>query len=459
MKDKLSFSTRVAYGCGDVACRIVYSMVGTLLTLFYTDYIGIPAAAIAAIMLVSRLFDGVSDFIMGFIVERTHSKYGQSRPWVLWMALPFAVSGVLLFTVPHTSLNLQLIYIFITYNVCTTVIYTALNLPYGSLSAMMTRDSHERDVLSIFRMGMAPVGSILIVSVTLPLVKALGDNQFGWIIAMSIYCAIAFILLIICFAKCKETVVIPAREKAAQEHKEHTPMGKSIKALFSNRYFWICVIAWLCMSSYMTAIGTILPYYCKYILGNDTTLYSTLYVLETVIYIIIAFVCVPLVKKFGKRNLILYGAILALAAQIVFAFNSHSIMILYITTIIRGIGIGPLFALVFGLIGDAVEYGQYKTHLRQECLVFSAGSLGSKVGVGIFSAAITGLLSYSGYVSSTTGGVVQSQTTLNMISNLYKYTPMILFTILIIIMAIYQLDKIYPDIMKELEEREARGEL
>ena len=148
----LGFITRVAYGCGDTACNVVYGMVGTILTLFYTDYIGIPAAAIAVIMLISRVFDGVSDFIMGFIVERTHTKWGQSRPWVLWMAVPYAISGVLMFAVPHTAQNLQFIYIFITYNLCTTVIYTALNLPYGSLSAMMTRSSHERDMLTVFRM-------------------------------------------------------------------------------------------------------------------------------------------------------------------------------------------------------------------------------------------------------------------------------------------------------------------
>lgn len=451
----LGFITRVAYGCGDTACNVVYGMIGTILTLFYTDYIGIPAASIALIMLVSRIFDGVSDFIMGFLVERTHSKWGQSRPWVLWMSLPYAISGVLLFTVPHTSQNLQLIYIFVTYNLCTTVIYTALNLPYGSLSAMMTRSSHERDMLSVFRMGMAPFGRILVVSSTIPLVKMLGDDQRGWIIAMAIWCFLAILLLIFCFARCKETVVIPAREN----NQEKTPVLKSIKAIVTNPYFWACLIVWMCMTSYTTVIGTVLPYYCKYILGNDTTMYSTLYIAETAVTIACTFGCAALVKRFGKRNLILTGIALAMASQIVFWMASDSFAVLLITTIIRGIGVSPLFALLFGMVGDAIEYGQWKTHLRQEGLMFSAGSVGNKIGIGIVGAVVTGLLDFSGYVSSTTGGAAQPESALEMIKALYIFAPMVLFAGVIITMLLYKLDKQYPAIMEELKEREERGEL
>ena len=121
----LSWKTRVSYGLGDTACNVVYGMIGSLLTIFYTDYVGISAAAIGVIMLISRIFDGCSDVIMGFVVNKTHSKYGQSRPWILWMAIPYAVSAVLLFTVPHTATNIQLIYIFVTYNFTATVCYTA----------------------------------------------------------------------------------------------------------------------------------------------------------------------------------------------------------------------------------------------------------------------------------------------------------------------------------------------
>ena len=200
---------RIFHG-GDVACNVVYGVIATLLTLFYTDYAGVSVATVGLVMLISRFFDGGSDVVMGFIVDRTHSKWGQSRPWILWMSLPYALSAILLFSVPHTNATIQFLYIFVTYNFCTTVCYTAINLPYGSLSAMMTRDSKERDLLSVFRMGMSPMGRIIAVTCTMPLIKLFGDDQAAWIKVMSIWAAIAFLLLITCFVKCEETVHIAA---------------------------------------------------------------------------------------------------------------------------------------------------------------------------------------------------------------------------------------------------------
>ena len=153
--DKLTWTTRIDYGGGDTACNVVFGMIGTVLTLFYTDYVGISIATVGLVMLISRLFDGVSDVIMGLMVERTNSRWGKSRPWLLWMSVPYAVSAILLFTVPQTTGTLQFLYLLVAYNFCTTVCYTAINLPYGSLSAMMTRPSWERDMLSITRISMS----------------------------------------------------------------------------------------------------------------------------------------------------------------------------------------------------------------------------------------------------------------------------------------------------------------
>ena len=175
---KLSWLTRIAYGLGDTAQNIVWGAM-SILTFFYTDYAGIDPAMVGLVFLISRCFDGFSDVIMGFIVERTNSKWGKSRPWILWTSVPFALSIVLIYTVPQGSSALQFAYLFVTYNFCTTVCYTALNLPYGSLSAMMTRISKERDMLSITRMTLSPLGKILSVSATLPLVKMFGDNQMA----------------------------------------------------------------------------------------------------------------------------------------------------------------------------------------------------------------------------------------------------------------------------------------
>lgn len=415
--EKIKWSTRVAYGCGDTACNIVFGMISTLLTLFYTDYVGINAATIGLIMLISRMFDGVSDAVMGLIVERTKSKWGKSRPWILWMSVPFAVSAVLLFAVPHTTAMVQAIYIFVTYNLINTVCYTAINLPYSSLSAMMTRISSERDMLSVVRMGLSPFGRILAVTCTMPVVKLFGNDQAAWIKTMAIWASIALILLLICFWKCEEKVVIEAKEK-----QEKIPLKRSLKALVTNQYFGAVVILWTMQNGIYCVTGTILPYYCKYIFHNDTWMYSALYLTETLIIVAATFFSPILLRKYGKRNMSLAGACLVLAGQLIFCLNPTNFGFMVFSCVIRGIGLAPLNSIVFGFLGDVVEYGQWKTHLRQESLIFAGSSVGMKVGAGLTSAVITGLLFFAGYISSTSGAVEQPGSAIQMIINISFHT-------------------------------------
>lgn len=451
---KLSMGIKLSYASGDVACNVVFGMVGTLLTLFYTDYVGINPATVGMVMLLSRLFDGVSDLIMGVIVERTNSKWGKSRPWILWMSVPFALSAVLLFTVPNTTGVLQFVYLFVTYNFCTTVCYTAINLPYGSLSAMMTRVSSERDMLSVVRMGLSPIGKIIAATCTLPIVKLFGDDQAAWIKTMSIWAVLALILLLVCFFRCEETVKIEAKQKAPK-----VPLGKSFSALFKNQYFWAVLVLWMVQSVSFGISGTILPYYCKYIFGNDTWMYSALFLTETLTLVAGIFACTPLIKKFGKRNIALAGSLIALAGQLIFFFNPYSFVWMVMSCLTRAIGLAPLNAVVFGMVGDVVEFGQWKTHIRQESLVFAGGSIGTKVGAGLASATMTGLLSAAGYISTSAGSAAQPDSALNMIVNIYKFGPVLIALVAFITLALYKLDKAYPSIMKELIERESRGEL
>ncbi|WP_295712706.1 MFS transporter [uncultured Mitsuokella sp.] len=449
----LSWLTRIAYGLGDTAQNVVWGAMG-ILTFFYTDYAGIDPAMVGLVMLISRCFDGFSDVIMGFIVERTNSKWGKSRPWILWMSVPFAISIVLIYTVPHGSSAMQFAYLFVTYNLCTTVCYTALNLPYGSLSAMMTRSSKERDMLSITRMCLSPWGRILSVSATLPLVKMFGDNQMAWVEVMSVWAVVALFLLLFCFSKCKETVVIEAREKVAK-----VPVGKALKCLAVNKYFWAGMIIWMMQNVIFTITGTILPYYCKYIFMNDS-LYSGLYLLETLVTIFVMAVFSPrLLKRFGKRNMSLAGVIVCFVGHAIFLLNPMDFNWVVFSCVIRGIGFAPVQSVIFGFLGDAVEYGQWKTHIRQEGLIFSGGSVGTKVGSGLTSAALTGLLSYVGYVATSSGAVAQSQDVINMIVSIYEWGPMFVWAVLILVLAFYKLDKVYPQIMRDLVAREAKGEL
>ena len=231
----LGWGTRISYGLGDTACNIVFGMITALLTLFYTDYCGIPVVTVGLVMLISRIFDGSSDVIIGIIVSKTKSKWGKARPWILWMSVPYVLCAVAMFCVPHSSsTTVQFWYIFVTYNLCTTVCYTAINVPYGTLSTMMTRSSHERDLLSVVRMSLSPIGKIIAVTFTMPVVKLFGNDQAAWIKTMSIWCAIALALLVICFVRCKETVNF----EAAQQEQPKVPASRAIKALLGNPYFW-----------------------------------------------------------------------------------------------------------------------------------------------------------------------------------------------------------------------------
>ena len=450
---RLPWMTRIAYGLGDTAQNVVWGAMG-ILTFFYTDYAGIDPAMVGMVMLLSRCFDGVSDVIMGFIVEKTNSKWGKSRPWILWMSVPFAVSIVLIYTVPQGSSAMQFAYLFVTYNLCTTVCYTALNLPYGSLSAMMTRASKERDMLSITRMCLSPWGRILSVSATLPLVKVFGDTQMAWVEVMSIWAVVGLVLLVFCFSRCKETVVIEARAKAAK-----IPVGKALKALAVNPYFWVGMTIWMMQNVIFTITGTILPYYCKYIFADDT-IYGSLYLLETLVTIFVMAVFSPrLLRRFGKRNMSLGGVLMCFIGHVIFLLNPTDFGWVVFSCVVRGIGFAPIQSVIFGFIGDAVEYGQWKTRLRQEGLIFSGGSVGTKVGSGLTSALLTGLLSYAGYVSSSAGSVMQSQQVIDMIVSIYMWGPIFVWIVLIVVLYFYELDQKYPEIMRDLVAREARGEM
>lgn len=316
---------------------------------------------------------------------------------------------------------------------------------------MMTRSSGERDMLSIVRMGMSPFGRILAVTCTLPLVKVFGDDQAAWIKTMTLWAIVAMILLVICFKNCEEKVVVKQ-----EQIKVNT--GKTFKALFSNQYFWACLMLWMMQNVIYTVTGTILPYYCKYVFHNDT-LYSSLYLIETLVLVGVTFLSPALVKKFGKRNMSLIGVTFALVGHLAFFLNPSSFAWTLASCVIRGIGLAPLNSIIFGFLGDAVDFGHWKSGIRQESLVFAAGSVGAKVGGGLTSAIMTSLLSMAGYVSATNGSQAQPQSAINMIIDLYKFGPMLVWIIIIIVLCFYKLDKQYPQIMKELNEREFKKEM
>ena len=359
-----------------------------------------------------------------------------------------------MFCVPQSSATVQFWYIFVTYNLCTTVCYTAINVPYGTLSTLMTRSSHERDLLSVVRMALSPIGKIIAVTFTLPVVKLFGNDQSAWIKTMSIWCAIALVLLLICFLRCKETVSFETQRKAQPK----VSAGRTLKALLGNPYFWATLVLWTVTCVHTTIIGTDLPYYCKYVLGNDE-MYSIVYTAEIIALIVGALFCPMLLKKWNKRDLSLVGCLVVVVAHALILLHPMSFSWILALTIIRSLGQAPLTCLVFGMMGDVVEYGQWKSHLRQESLIFGGGSLGFKIGTGITSAIMTVMLESAGFLSSVTGGAAQPDSAKQMISTIFQFGPILVWIVAIVVLLFYRLDKLYPTIMRDLHEREERGEM
>ena len=204
---------RFSYGCGDFGCNIIYTAMSAFLLFYYTDYAGVSAFAVGSIMMVSRFFDGISDIIMGVIVDRTKSRFGKARPWLLRMCIPFAISGILLFSVPVSwSSAPKLVYVFITYNLVSTVIYTAINVPYSALNALMTQDPYERSVLSIFRNLLATAGTLTINTFTLPLVEYFGNTPSAWTKTFMVFGFLSVAAFLINFLGTRERVKPAARE-------------------------------------------------------------------------------------------------------------------------------------------------------------------------------------------------------------------------------------------------------
>ncbi len=392
-KTKISFWERFSYGCGDLGCNIIYSAMSAFLLFYYTDYVHVSAATIGTIMLLSRVFDGVTDLIMGVIVDRTKSRFGKCRPWILRMAIPFALAGILLFSVPsglgETS---KLVYIFITYNLVSSVVYTAINVPYATLNALITQNQYERSVLSIFRMILATTGTLLITNLTLPLVQFFGDNLSAWTKTFAVFGILAVIVFMI-------TV--------------------TLVFIFIN----------------YSLNGGAAVYYAKNILHNENMV-GTMNLVANLVQIGVMFFTAFLIKKIGKRNMLIIGAVVYGIGFAMFGFVGTNMAGIITACVLNGIGNAGISSCMFAIVSDTIEYGEWKTGYRTEGLINSASSFGFKVGNGLGSAIL-------GWVIGAAGASAGSEIT-------FIWIPAILCVAQVVVMLFYKLDKEYDGIVKEL---------
>lgn len=449
-KSKLTLSKvieRFSYGCGDFGCNIIYTAMSAFLMLYYTDYADVNALAVGTIMMVSRIFDGVSDIIMGVIVDRTKSRFGKARPWLLRMCIPFAVSGILLFSVPVTWASTpKLVYVFITYNLVSTIIYTAINVPYSALNALMTQDPYERSVLSIFRNLLATTGTLIINIGTLPLVEYFGDNASAWTKTFCVFGLLAIIAFLINFFGTKERV----KPAGAEERTiEDVPFVTGIKALFKNKY-WIMMTGMLALFFLMYSVnGGATVFYAKDILG-DRGLVGTINGIFNIVQIVGMFFIAMLVKKYGKRNVFALGLVLDIVGMLLLNFSGGEMGLIVVSSIIRGLGNACGGATMWAMVSDTIDYGEWKTGVRTEGLVNSACSFGYKIGNGIGSALLGLILEIGGYVGEA---ATQTASALTSIRICFVWIPIGVYVAGLIIMKFYHLDKEFAGIIHDLKKR------
>lgn len=441
-------SERLAYGFGDFGCNIIYTAMSAFLLFYYTDYAGVSTFAVGTIMMVSRLFDGVSDIIMGVIVDRTKSKYGKARPWILRMCIPFAISGVLLFSVPISWAETpKLIYVFITYNLVSTVVYTAINVPYSALNALMTQNPYERSVLSIFRNLLATAGTLTINIFTLPLVEFFGNNALAWTKTFFIFGIVAIIAFLYTFWGTSERVKSVAQLQSTENN--DVPVLVGIKALFKNKY-WIMMTGMLALFFLMYAInGGSTVYYAKDILG-DKNLVGTINGIFNIVQICGMFFIAMMIKKFGKRNIFALGLVLDIIGMLILNYSNGVMSLIIISSVIRGLGNACGGATMWAMVSDTIDYGEWKTGYRTEGLVNSACSFGWKIGNGIGSALLGLILEAGGYVGTA---ITQTETALFSIEICFIWIPIAIYVIGLVIMSFYHLDKEFPAIIRDLNNR------
>lgn len=444
MNHNVSLREKLSYGLGDAGCNFVWTVTGSFLTLYYTDRVGMSAGIIGTIMLLTRILDGFSDIGMGFVIDRTNTKWGKTRPWIFVTAPLMAIGMILLFHVPLSfSYNGKIAYISLTYILLAVFIYTACNLAYSTLLSFITPDQKERTSLSTIRFICTMVATLVISYQTMNLV-----NRFGWGGMSVIFGIVCMLLLLITFFGTKERNI----EKMS-EAKENVKFKEGIKLLFKNKYFIYAALLFVINYAAIGSAMGISIYYAKDVLGN-IGIFGTLMLAGLLPVLLGLFLFPWFANKFGKWKCLVAGYILQMLGYLMIFLMPTNITVVLIGLAIKGIGGIPHTAGMFAYIADVADYSEWKTGVRIDGLIYSAVSFGMKVGAGLGGAIVGWGLSLGKYDPTVQ---VQSSSALEAIKALYTYVPFALIAIGMIILLMANMDKIYPTIIKDLEERRAKN--
>jgi GPH family glycoside/pentoside/hexuronide:cation symporter len=452
----IKLKEKIGYGFGDAASSMYWKIFTFYLAIFYTDVFGIPAAAAGTMFLVTRIWDTANDPIMGIIGDRTNTRWGKFRPYLLWIAAPFAIIGVLLFTTPDLSVNGKIVYAYITYTLM-MMAYTAINVPYASLLGVMTAKSDERTSFASYRMVFAFGGSLLVVAIFQPTVDFFNNivnvgAEVSYQLTMVVIGVIAIGFFLMTFSWTRERIKPPRNQESS--------LKEDFKNLLGNIPWFVILGAGVMTLIFNSVRDGVAMYYFKYYVVDETAIslfsatfaYSTLYLfLGQATNMLGVIMAKPVSARIGKRKTFMYAMFMAAALSVVFYFcDRENYFFIYLLQALISFCAGIIFPLMWSMYADAADYSQYKTGRRATGLVFSASSMSQKLGWTLGGSITLWLLAFFGFEAN----VAQTPETIQGIKYMMSFVPGVAALVSGAIMIFYKLsDDKMDEIIAELERR------
>ena len=409
-----SLKEKIAYGFGDMSSSMFWKIFSYYLPFFYSNIFGLSLIDAGVLVLVTRIWDAVSDPMMGVIADRTNTRWGKYRPYLLWVAPFFSIAGILLFTTPDLDYGGKLIWAYVTYILMMTV-YTGINVPYGAMLGVMTDDTNEKTVFSSFRMFFAYGGSFISLFLWEPLTNMMGgyNTPEGWFWAMVVIAAACFVMFLICFSMTREHLKTIST----------VSVGSDFKALLTNKPWWLLIGAALCFNLFNTVRGATVAYYFQDIIGADVNLvfFGLMFAFYAGLFLGVGEVsnmvgvasCVPIASKLGKKTTFIMVNASLVVLSIAFYFipcTPTGYWTMLIFQVLISILTGIMSPLVWSMYADVSDYAELEFHTASTGLIFSSSSMAQKFGGAIGGAAVLWLLDGFGYVTDAqqlAAGVIQ----------------------------------------------------
>ena len=403
--NKLNLKEKISYGFGDFASSTFWTLFSMFLLFFYTDVFGLTAAAAGTMFLVARLWDTANDPIMGMICDRTKTRWGKFRPYLLFGALPFTIIGILTFTTPDLGPTGKLIYAYITYTLM-MMVYTAVNVPYASLLGVMTKDTDERTSLASFRFIGGFSAGLMVTATANYLVeyfKTTGDLASAYQKTVAIYAIIAGVFFVLTF--------MGTKERLDPEEVESSTLKEDLSDLIKNKPWFIMLGAAIAVLVFNSLRGAAILFYFKYFIGDQTILYfgevtqgalaSAFMSSGFATSLIGVALAIPVATRIGKKNtFMLSGIICAVLCTIFFFLPPEQIELIFLINILIGISSAIVFPLIWAMYGDVSDYSELKTGHRATGLIFSSSSMSQKLGWTIGGAISGWILAAFGFVAN-----------------------------------------------------------